>query len=389
MQRKINLLLACVLCAFASNAQLDRANELMDSIYAHYGFDGDNLLRENYPSRTKYRATYLASDDNKKEPNKYSYLWPFSGTLSAQAAIYLEDGAKESLEKVEKNILPGLNRYYDKSRKPAAYASYITEAGKSDRFYDDNIWLALDFADLYLKSGDKKWLKKSQEIWRFIQSGTDDKLGNGIYWCEQKKGSKNTCSNAPGTVLNLKLYQATHDKKYLDTAIGLYNWTKENLQDPDDGLFYDNINLAGKVDKRKYAYNSGQMLQAAALLYRTTQDEQYLAEAQRIAKSAFNHFFMVNDSIAGAPKHIVRKGDIWFTAVMMRGFAELFEIDGNREYVDAFIDNLDYAWTNARDPKTGLMNTDWTGRETDRRKWLLTQAAFAEMYARAESLNRR
>jgi len=24
-------------------------------------------------------------------------------------------------------------------------------------------------------------------IWKFIESGTDDVLGGGIYWCEQKK----------------------------------------------------------------------------------------------------------------------------------------------------------------------------------------------------------
>ncbi len=59
-----------------------------------------------------------------------------------------------------------------------------------------------------------KYLQKAQLIWKFIESGTDDNLGGGIYWCEQRKESKNTCSNAPGSVFALKLFEATKDSAY-------------------------------------------------------------------------------------------------------------------------------------------------------------------------------
>ena len=48
-------------------------------------------------------------------------------------------------------------------------------------------------------------------------------MGGGIYWCEQKKESKNTCSNAPGSVLALKLFKATNDSSYFEKGKKLYD----------------------------------------------------------------------------------------------------------------------------------------------------------------------
>ena len=102
-----------------------------------------------------------------------------------------------------------------------------------------------------------------------------------------------------------------------------------------------------------------------------------------MAKSAYLYFFSrtANDSIGEFP--LIKNGDIWFTAVMMRGFYELFLADGNREYMDNYLRNLDYAWEHARDSETGLFNSDWSGDTKDDRKGLITQGAMAEMLATA------
>ncbi len=69
---------------------------------------------------------------------------------------------------------------------------------------------------------------------------------------------------------------------------------------------------------------------------------------------------------------MLKKGDIWFTAVMLRGFIELYQIDKDKTYINAFNKSLSYAWDNARDEK-GLFNTNLSGKSKDERKWLLTQ----------------
>ena len=113
---------------------LDRAKATLDSIYAHYGVAENRLLRENYPFNVDYTASYLASADQAR-PNPYSYLWPFSGTLSAVNTILEADASYRSV--LDGRVLPGLAEYLDTTRMPAAYASYINTASASDRFYDD------------------------------------------------------------------------------------------------------------------------------------------------------------------------------------------------------------------------------------------------------------
>lgn len=365
---------------------LSYSAETLDSLYSHYSVPGELLLRENYPHDTQdYTATYLASDEQKEIAHPYAYLWPYSGTFSAMTALM--KATRESPEEhkryhrlLDERVLPGLELYLDTERQPAGYASYLKRQPLPDRFYDDNVWLGIDFTDLYELTGEEAYLDRAKLIWTFVESGRDDRLGDGIYWCEQKKHSKNTCSNAPGAVFALKLYRATADTTYLKKGRDLYEWTQKTLQDSTDHLYYDHITMEGEIGAAKFAYNSGQMIQAAALLYAMTGEEGYLADAQTVAAACHDHFFSDFTPAEGEPFRMLNKGDVWFTAVMLRGFVELYVVDGDRRYLDSFKRSLEYAWDHARE-ETGLFNSDFTGHTQDPRKWLLTQAAMVEMYA--------
>ena len=364
------------------NSNLDRARQTLDSLYLNYSVDNSSLLRENYPFDEQHTVTYLASEEQANIPNQFSYLWPYSGTFSAVNALFEATHDKKYKKLLDSRVLPGLEEYFDTQRVPNAYSSYIRTAPASDRFYDDNVWLGIDFTDTYQMTQEPKYLDKAQLIWKFIESGTDSILGGGIYWCEQKKESKNTCSNAPGSVLALKLFKATNDSSYFEKGKKLYEWTQRNLQDPKDHLYFDNIALNKKIGRAKFAYNSGQMMQSAALLYQLTKNPIYLKDAQNIAKECFNYFFTdFTPATNEEAFRMLKKGDIWFTAVMLRGFIELYRIDKDKTYINAFNKSLSYAWDNARD-ENGLFNTDLSGKSKDQKKWLLTQAAMVEMYSR-------
>ncbi len=360
---------------------LEQAMQTIDSIYAKYGNANTPLLMENYPFVENYQASYV--DHDGEEATKFAYLWPYSGVLSAVNVLVESKYNDEYLSFLNSKILPGIELYFDTVRTP--YASYINTAPRSDRFYDDNIWIGIDFVDLFVATGDAKFLKKAKVVWEFVMSGYDSKLGGGIYWCEQKKKSKNTCSNAPAAVFALKLFEATSDEQYLVVGKSLYSWTKANLEDASDGLYFDNINLEGKVDSVKYSYNSGQMLQAASILYRITNDKTFLYDAQNLAKSCYDYFFYSAGKYADMPFRILKEGNVWFDVVMFRGFVELYKLDGNEVYIDEFRENAEYAWSNARD-ENGLFETDFAGIKKKDVKWLLTQASMAEMFVRLANL---
>ncbi|KAA6301666.1 MAG: hypothetical protein EZS26_002131 [Candidatus Ordinivivax streblomastigis] len=374
--------LSCARKNADSISQTDRAISTLSAVYSYYPVSGSDLLREMYPFDETYTATYLDNSEQASHPNPYSYLWPFSGSLSAVSALYEASKDAQYLEILQTKVLPGLEEYWDTTRIPAGYASYIRTAPTSDRFYDDNIWIGIDFTDLYLLTGEKNYLQKARSIWQFVESGSDDALGGGIYWCEQKKRGKNACSNAPAAVYALKLFEATNDSSFFYKGKKLYEWTEQHLKDTVDNLYYDNLKLNGKVDMKKYSYNSGQMIQAGALLYKITRHENYLLEAQQTALSCYHHFFRDFKPLEGGTSfRLVKKENVWFIAILFRGFCELYRVDNYKEYLDAFQKNMDYAWIHARE-ENGLFNSDWSGDSKDASKWLLTQTAMVEMYAR-------
>lgn len=203
-------------------------------------------------------------------------------------------------------------------------------------------------------------------------------MGGGIFWCEQNKASKHSCSNAPSSVLCVKLYRLTKDDKYLKKAKETYEWTKKWLCDPLDFLYWDYVDLKGVIAKEKYAYNSGQMIQAGVLLYEETGDKKYLEDAQRTA--ANTDVFFRTKADKKKPTLKVHKDMSWFNVILFRGLKALYEIDGNSKYVDAMADNAQYAWNNYRD-ENGLMGRDWSGHNNERYKWLLDNACLVELFA--------
>ncbi|MCW2262468.1 MULTISPECIES: glycoside hydrolase family 76 protein [Sphingobacterium] len=359
------------------------AAQTMKQIYHLFGNVENQLLLERFPFDEGFKADYLNNTEQASQQKKYAYLWPFSGSFSAvNALMELPKKKREYQNILDQKVLVGLAGYRDQKRLPVGYASYLNNAPVSDRFYDDNIWLGIDFTDSYLLTKKQAYLTKAKEVWAFVMSGEDDLLGGGIYWCEQKKESKNACSNAPASVFALKMYEATNDNHYLEEGRRLYHWTKEKLEDPNDGLFWDNMSLNGHIDKAKYSYNSGQMLQAAALLYRLTQEKQYLMDAQKLGEACYSYFFQ---DVTGQEFKLLKNSNLWFHAVMMRGFISLFEQDHNPKYLAVFAHNLQYAWNYMRDEK-GLFYTDWTLKDRKETKGLLDQCAFVEMYARLAKL---
>ena len=364
--------------AKSENKDLLRAKAILQQIFSLYNAGHNHLLNETYPYKADNKSTYLAGADT-LTGRRVAYLWPTSGVFSGVNALLKSTGDKQYRQMLETTILPGLEQYYDSLREPACYQSYITSAGKSDRYYDDNVWLALDFCESYMLTHNPEYLKKSVETWQFILSGWDEQLGGGIYWCEQKKQSKNTCSNAPASVLAFKLFEATKDSAYFNWGLRIYNWTKTTLQDSTDYLYFDNKNISGKISRSKYTYNSGQMLQAAAMIYKLTGNKAYLEEAQHIAKSAINHFTEEFTTAGGKKIRLFKNTGNWFNAILFRGYAELYQLNGNTQYISIFRNNMDQLWNHVRD-KNGIFSKDWKGVKNDEDKWLLDQASLVEIW---------
>lgn len=277
--------------------------------------------------------------------NPYSYLWPICAMYQAVNEIEKVEKGKDLLHP----MLRIIHAYYDPATPAPGYASYIMKLKGGDRFYDDNQWIGITSMDAYTRNKELAHLNIGKEIYTYMMTGFDTVLTGGLYWQENKKVSKNTCSNGPGIILALQLYQAIKQKTYLDTALLLYNWVNKTLKTP-SGLYYDNMSVKDhKITTWTFSYNTGTMLQSNLYLYECTGDKKYLREATTIADSSLTYFY-------GKGKF---RDNYWFNAVLLRGYQHLLFYNKDTKYVKGFQHCLNDALVNNKN-ELGLFRKDHT-----------------------------
>ena len=324
--------------------------------------DKVSIVKENTNKYFIDEATGYYKEKTILKPNdkSYSYLWPLCGLI--QAANEVEAYTKKT--GFFDSVLQSIQAYYDPSAPAASYGSYIVKEKRDDRFYDDNQWIGIACLDVYERTKQEKYLQQGLLVYHFMMTGFDTISGGGLYWKENDVTTKNTCSNGPGVLVALQAHQATGNKSFLDTAILLYNWTKKHLLSP-EGVYYDNVKLPSReIDKRTYTYNTGTMLQSSVMLYRITKEKKYLQHAQELAEGSLKKFFVNNRF----------PGHYWFNVVLLRGYIDLYEIDGERKFINAMEQDAEAIWKTERD------SNNLIGKRKN--KELLDQAAVMELFAR-------
>jgi Predicted glycosyl hydrolase len=380
MKKIILALMGCsVLVLSAKNRKtpyLDKAEYMFQKVWSMYRVPKYGLFSEYYPNSYKPDLTYFQDNTNKKA-QEVSYLWPMSGVFSSTNILMGIDAKKYIC--FQDSMIAAIKCYYDTARTPSGYQAYPVEFEKSDRYYDDNGLVGIDYIDAYDVSKNPHYLAKAKEVFTFIKSGWSDDFGGGVSWLEGIRDQKPACSNGKATVLALKLYQSTKDKQYLEKGKLFYNWMMTHLEDSTLHIIWNSLSTVnGKPDKAFYTYNTGTMIQSSVRLYRITGEKQYLNNARRLAEGSYRYF------VKKSEKGFMYINDLsWFNVVLFRGYQELYDVDHNSKYVDAIISGADWAWENARD-EAGLIYKDWTGKKDEKKqpKWLLDESCMVELYAR-------
>jgi rhamnogalacturonyl hydrolase YesR len=216
------------------------------------------------------------------KPNGVLFNWGVGVLMSAMNAAARHD---PEWKKELRRFVEATRSYWNPVGPTPGY-DVLPVPKDADRYYDDNAWMVMALVEASEVLDDPKPLEYARQALAFVLSGEDDHLGGGIYWREKEKKSKNTCSNGPTVAACLAVYEKTKDAKLLESAKRIYAWTKNNLQDPSDGLMWDSLSLDGNRDETKWSYNTALMVRSAAELARITGENQYLEDAERMAKAS-------------------------------------------------------------------------------------------------------
>ena len=329
--------------------------------YASRSVELNNLVRDNYwiddtLFAFHYYPNYGGSSDKAMST---AYVWPYTEMVANNWRIAtLSKGSKDHVADFYKNTINGYEYYKSMRNDYLAYTASraaMKGMGSGDTYYDDNVWISREFLNAYEVLGDEEYFDISKQVIEYIWSGwAKDDLG-GIYWFEQRKESRNTCSNAPAVILFARMYQHTQDQIYLDRAIQIYNFCYTNLRDPSDNVYWDNISNDGVVNTWKFTYNTGSMIAAGVKLYEITQEQKYLDHAKASALGSYNHFF--NQSDRGYKT--INMHNPWFNLLLLDGYVEQYRYDENAlEYIQNYEANLNYAYENYKSEQ-GFMPANW------------------------------
>lgn len=351
------------------------AGSLTTRDFAKYGREVLETIRVRYSMPEKH---FLANEYEEGKPhNQVAFNWGVGVMLPAlNAACKLDPSYKVWLRQYAETA----DRYWN-LEGPIPGFDVLPAPKPRDRYYDDNEWMVIAMADTSEILNDPHYAKRAEQALKFVLSGEDEKLGGGIYWREEEKTSKNTCSNGPGVAACLAVFRLTKKQEYLRRAREIYRWTAKTLQDPKDNLFWDAIELNGKIGEMKWSYNTALMIRSASELYGITSEKHYAEDAEKWVKAS-RAKWLHGDPIAlhdgGRFAHLLFESWIFEGNLVPNG--------SGKEAALAALPALEqvYAWKN----ELGLFGGEW-GRPipADHHKFdMIDQASVARAFFMAATL---
>ena len=289
-----------------------------------------------------------------------NHYWPQAHAMDVLVDAYMRTGEKQYKElfPVWWNGAPRYNFAGKMNPKDAWWNVFV----------DDMEWIVMTLLRMYEATNVQEYLtyaKQTYDDW-IITRWSDDENGGGIRWSLDAANSKNACSNGPGAICAMRLYEFTRDEKYLDDAKRIYGWLSATLYNSSTGAVADNMS-GGNVNGGALSYNQGTFMGAAHLLYKATGDLKYKTEAVKAAEYQMDN--MTTDGIMNSETGTANSDNALFKgifiryAVLMANDEESFDAGFRKELADFITHNAITAWTEGIDKSEGsdmFFNYDWT-----------------------------
>jgi len=286
------------------------------------------------------------------KPANVGAIWTQAIYWDMAMNAYKRTKSAENLQQIE-DIYQGCYRYY------ANYDWY--NQPKVWFIYDDIMWWVISMARAYEITGDQKYLDHSisgfQRVWfgaTGIDDGSYDAINGGMVWNWVKGDEgKMSCINYPTVIAAMTLFNITKDSAYLEKATKIYKWSHDNLFDNQKGRVADSRHGTSN-DWSLHTYNQATCIGAAVMLYKETNDQQYLNDAILTAEYTKN---VMCDSNGILPYENGEEQGV-YTAILAQYMIRLIE-DGNKpDYLTWLRKNINTAWGN-RDVARGLTTKNY------------------------------
>lgn len=385
MAKKVGLIMLTILVGIlliscqpkATNpTKYTTSGEEIDKVKLNYNYEIHGDFENIATEQAELLNDYLRVFDNLAENNfsvlkPRANLWTYGAYFTAVNQLYHISRTENNRER----LLFAIEEldWYRSLNRDDEHLVYASKNGEEiPPFYDDNVWVAIGLIKAYESTDDESSLEKAEAVMDYIYDGWQDDEVGGILWREFDYNEdtkeeyfynfeRNTCINGPAAWASLLLYEITGESKYLSWGIKLYDWTKDKLYDKNTKTYSDNISQQGRVQPKKWTYNTGTMLSAASILYKLTKSEFYRQDVENLMEGS-KSFIDPYSNVPNGEFYNMNSDSPWFRVYLIQGFLDAFRhVDYNYgERLEAVKIAMIYAYNN-RDSR-GFFIADWSGR---------------------------
>jgi uncharacterized protein YyaL (SSP411 family) len=334
-----------------------------------YASEANRLTRETisafYNPKLKIWKPPVASSESVGDQG-YTF-WP--SLLAWQAVI---EAAKVDPKGWKGKVGPFfdvLEQYYDKGAH--AYCAWKYFPGNDDHFYDDNTWAAVACMEAYEVTHEPRYRQRAISIFDgFVRGGWDPR--GGLRWgtkagIEDRK-DRTVSATAAGALAAL-LIGRPKDRPWAKRAL---DWIRLDVSAP-NGLIRDGMKDDGRIMPTIWTYNTGVPIRAAVEYARRTGDQTYRKWAIRMGDAAINR--SISPMYDGAVKDPSKRywyDAVYFVQYLTDGMRTLSLATHDPKYVREARREADYIRTYLKD-KDGLYFRNmrlWTIDEPHRQAFL-------------------
>ncbi|GGY08010.1 hydrolase [Streptomyces minutiscleroticus] len=336
--------------AHAQTPHPERPRPLPAGVWADRATDAYRSLQTHLYEGADQHGLYLEHTPRQATDPEHSFLWPFRE--AAAAAVDMQDlprtgpayrrDATERFDTVE--------LYFTSGDRPG-YRSYLpAPLGQGgDIYYDDNAVVALSQLDQYEHTGDRRLLKRAEQVVPVVSRAWDGDTAKdcpgGMDWFDSPANTvRATNVTALSAQLAARLYEHTRNRAYLDKAEQWYGWVSSCMRTA-PGLYANDRGDDGSTNETLWTYNSGAMIGTATALYRGTGDTGYLDRAVEDARGSLAYWTQ------GTRLH---DQPAVFNAFYLKDLLALDAVRPDPAYLEAMSAYADSTYRTNRDASTGL-----------------------------------
>lgn len=248
-----------------------------------------------------------------------------------------------------------MDALWDRTSPAGGYFATASASGASvdrtTKYVDDNALAGVTWLDAWRSSDPSRkdgYLASARAVANFLMHANlwDATYGGGFWWSTDKP-DKPTQSNGLALRLFARLAQIDGQTYYRDWANDVLAWLDGTMFDAASGLYSWKREASGRNDA-KFGYDQAILIDAHLDLYAATGDAAHLAKAQKIAEAMHRVLWDGGYVISTEDRRLSPVYSAWVSVTLVR----LFEVDGDRKWLDRAAANLQTLDAKLRDPAT-------------------------------------